>query len=398
MTDIAVPIIAILAVYIALFITSPLIALLHELGHAFAYLILTKPNHIDVFVGSYGNEKNSYSFKLGRLSLHFKYSFPFIWGVGLCKSDTIESTPWKYIIILLAGPIFTLVMAIVFGLLAFHFDANGQLRMFCVALILFSFISLLTNLAPRTLNRSTANYLESDGRQIAFTLKYWKVYPQYLSILDSIQKERFEVALFKIDNLLKNNKPHERLLRYQIACNIALKRYETVIELTQQLNRFVYLTKVDYMNRGCAYSLLDKHELAIKDYYIVIKADATNPIVFNNLGYGLIETGDYKKAEKVLKKSISLNRDLSYANSNLGYLKILTGNFEQAKIVLDKAQELDPAEPHNYKYLGIYHLRTMNLEEAQTNFHKCLELDSSIDLKKYLDEIELLNKRDKVAL
>jgi Zn-dependent oligopeptidase len=34
----------IIAIYIAFYITSPLITIFHELGHALAYLFLTKPD------------------------------------------------------------------------------------------------------------------------------------------------------------------------------------------------------------------------------------------------------------------------------------------------------------------------------------------------------------------
>jgi len=61
-------------IYAAVFISSPLIAVFHELGHALAYLVLTKPRKIDIYIGSYGSRKNVLRFNAGKLRFYVKKS------------------------------------------------------------------------------------------------------------------------------------------------------------------------------------------------------------------------------------------------------------------------------------------------------------------------------------
>ncbi|MEO6851843.1 MAG: hypothetical protein ABI203_05065, partial [Mucilaginibacter sp.] len=56
----------IVALYIAIYITNPFIIVFHELGHAFAYLALTRQDKIDIFIGSYGDKKTKLNFKIGK--------------------------------------------------------------------------------------------------------------------------------------------------------------------------------------------------------------------------------------------------------------------------------------------------------------------------------------------
>ena len=65
-------------VYAVVFISSPLIAIIHELGHAFAYLVFTKPENIDIYIGTYGNSKNNIKFRAGKLQFYLKKSFPLV--------------------------------------------------------------------------------------------------------------------------------------------------------------------------------------------------------------------------------------------------------------------------------------------------------------------------------
>src|ERR1700712_5748785 len=105
--------IILIVIYAALFISSPLIAILHELGHALAYLVLTKPDRIDIYIGSYGNSRNAIQFNSGKLYFYLKRSFPFVKGIGLCHSYKPETNYKRDILILLAGPVFTFIIAFI---------------------------------------------------------------------------------------------------------------------------------------------------------------------------------------------------------------------------------------------------------------------------------------------
>ena len=140
--------VVLIVIFATVFISGPLIAVLHELGHAFAYLLITKPGRVDVFIGSYGDVKNSLRFKYGKLHFFVKRSFPFVKGVGLCRSSKAETNYIYDIIILLADPVFTLVSAALFALIVVNAGASLLLVIIGYILLGFSALSLIQNLAP----------------------------------------------------------------------------------------------------------------------------------------------------------------------------------------------------------------------------------------------------------
>ena len=139
-------------IYAAVFLSSPLIAVFHEFGHALAYLIFTKPENIDIFIGSYGDEKNALQFRIYKLNFFIKKSFPFVKGIGLCHSSKPESDYRKFIVILLAGPVFTLIAAAIIAIVAFTSHVYLLILIFCYIFLGFSLLSIIANLVPRSLN------------------------------------------------------------------------------------------------------------------------------------------------------------------------------------------------------------------------------------------------------
>ncbi len=113
-----------------------------QLGHAFAYLILTKPDKIDIYIGSYTLEKNAIQFKTGKVHFYIKRSFPFVKAIGLCKSYKAESNYLKYVVILLAGSFFTFLAGGVFALIAFNTHANLLLQIACYIFLGLSALSI----------------------------------------------------------------------------------------------------------------------------------------------------------------------------------------------------------------------------------------------------------------
>src|ERR1700761_6011993 len=117
-----------IGLYVAFLITNPFITLFHELGHAFAYLVLTKPDNINIYIGSYGQREKALQLKLGKFTFYIKYSFPLIKSGGKCSSSKVERNYINYLIILFAGPISTVIVAILIGYLFLNFNAHGFVK------------------------------------------------------------------------------------------------------------------------------------------------------------------------------------------------------------------------------------------------------------------------------
>jgi Tetratricopeptide repeat len=388
--------IILISLYVAIFITSPFITIFHELGHAVAYLILTKPNKVDIYIGSYGDSKETMNFKIGKLNFYVKHSFPFIKSGGLCKSDKIETSYLKYIIILLAGPVFTLLMACAIGLIIFNVEVHGSIKLFCFALIICSIISLFVNLRPRTILRSGVN-LDNDGKQILFAINHRKVFSNYIAACQYFEKGEFASASLQLKHALEKIPGDRGVFRLLINSLLQAKNFDDAGPYLSEFEKKFELLPLDRLNKGCLESFTEKHEEAILSYRVVLEDDKNNVLALNNLGYELNEKCEWQEAEQLLEKGIKLSPEFDHLYANLGYTKVLQGDLEAGKILIEKCIELNPKNAYAYKNLGIYYIKIKNLNLAKTNFDKAIEFDDTFDLSIYINEIKVLAKEQDIS-
>ena len=380
-------IIAIIGIYVAFYITYPFIVILHELGHAFAYLLLTKPEHVDVFIGSYGDTNTRLKFKVGRLRIYIMLSFPFVARGGLCKSSAWEPNYIKEVIILLAGSVFTFIVACAVGFIAFNTDAHGAVKLFCFALILCSFFSLYINLAPNTMRVAG---LDNDGELLSFTIKYRKVYTAYTQACELLMREDFRAGSEKLIDIVTIYPKEIKFLRLLIPYLITIRNLSAAENHLLQLMQLTELSTDEYLNLGYAQSVVGKGDQAMENYKLALAKDADNLIGLNNLSYELTLKGDFAESEKLLKKAIALDPEFAAAYNSLGFLRILTNDLEAGKQLVEKCLGLEPENAYAYKHLGIYFLKMQNREAALENFDRALALDDTVDLRPFKHEAEAL--------
>ena len=65
------------------------------------------------------------------------------------------------------------------------------------------------------------------------------------------------------------------------------------------------------------YGKSKEHNLAVEHGQLAVKMEPNNHEFLSNLGWSLIEAGDYDEAEKVLNKAVKLAPDYEYATGNL---------------------------------------------------------------------------------
>jgi len=378
-------------VYFALFISSPLIALLHELGHAFAYLILTKPDEIDIYIGSYTQPTNGLQFKAGKINFYIKRSFPFVKGIGLCKSSKPETNYSNYIIILFSGALFTFFAAIILGVIVYNANANLLVQIGCYIFLGLSVASLMVNLIPREVDKFNNKLtLNSDGKQIAFVLKIKNALPDYIEARQFYFQKDFEQAIAKLKDVLKVVPDEEQILRMLFTASVQLKECDDAELYVSLLEEKGKLTADDLVNKACLQSSVNKSDDAILTYQKALKLNKTHVIALNNVGYELIEKGAHQVAQRALDKAIKLNPKFDHAYGNLGYSKILQDDLDVGKGLIDKCLQLNANNAEAFRALGIYYLKKKDIDQANANFNKATEIDKDIDVSKYTNEIKLL--------
>ena len=370
---------ALFGMLLAFFITTPVIVLFHELGHALAYLFLTKPENIDVYIGSYGLTEKSYNIRLGRLTLYLKKSFPFI-NRGLCKSSNIEYNYIKQLIIILAGPVFTVFIILVISIIIFNTDVHGSIKLYCFACIIFSIVSLFINLTPRTIKVTGKADIDNDGKQLRFVFRLKGLRRDYIQALTNIMENNISEAIDKLTHILKVCPREEKILRALINLLVVEKKHNEALIRTQELEQVDYLTQEEILQKACMQSFIGKHTEAEKNYRKVLKYDKNNATALNNLGYTLAESKEYIEANKLLNRLIRLYPDFIHGYCTLGYMQILEGKLEEGKLLVEKALETDIKDAYAYKALGIYYRKQGNTEMEKVCFDKAIEIDNTIDL------------------
>jgi len=383
-------------VYLSLFIASPLIVILHELGHAFAYLALTKPSKIDIYIGSYGDKERSTKFTIGKLNFYIKKSFPFVKGIGLCVSSKCEVNYQKYIIILLAGSIFTLLTAALATLILINANTNIFIQIGCYIFLGRSAISLLINLTPykfksiySVLNKDSI-YMESDGRQLLFALKVKNDLPVYMQAQTDIQEKNYQAAADKLKQVLVKTPGIERISRQLTGLYLHLKLYADAEVYASQLITKKEPEVNDILNVGCLQSLTGKHDEAIETYQKVLKRDHKNLVALNNLGEEMIRKGAHKVAQHLLDRAIAINPNFEHPYLNLGYSKLLQGELAEGKSLIDKSISLNDKNASAYIFLAIYYSKMGHQDYADKSILKARELDPAIDTSDYDQAIKTL--------
>jgi Flp pilus assembly protein TadD len=376
-----------IAFYVAFYVTWPFIIIFHELGHAFAYLILTKQSKIDIFIGSYGDKKTRLNFKIGKLHFYVKQSFLLYISGGMCQASSAEPNYIKDIIILLAGPFFSLFIACVLGFIVFNTEIHGAIKLYVCSLIIFSVISLISSLVPRTIESVN---IDNDGKQLFFVIRIRKVYADYISAYKEVATGMYTSAADKLHHAVNICPKEEKLLRLLINALFGMKNYKEGEIYLNQLKEISTLTATEHLHLGYTQSISGKSELAERNYEKALELDPNNLIALNNLGYEYIVSGRYTEAEHVLNEAIKLDPEFNYSYSNMGYVKLLTNKLDEGKELIEKSLAAEPEDAYAYKHLGVYYLKILDKDQALLNFNKALALDPNIVLEGYLKESEEL--------
>ena len=376
------------------FLVMAVITFTHELGHATAYLLLTRPKKVDVYLGSYGNKK-SLKLKAARLTIHFSHPFPFI-VKGACVSSKSETDYIKWLAILLAGPLFAVFTAITIAFFIFNYELDGIFQFLAVLLLIFSIWSSFTNLSPSSFTTHNKS-LNSDGKNIAFAFKLKRNFKIYIDAIDDMLKKDYSNAAQKFEAIFASA-PHEELIRHLTYCYIELKKYTEACDNIERLREITHLNASDYLQLGCIYSFTNQKSLAIENYRLCLAYDPLNIDCLNNIGIELTETGKFKEAEDCLELAIKHKSEYGYLYSMLGYCKILQDKTEEGKQLLDKGMVLSTDYFYAYKALGVYYLKTNQPRQALLEFEKSKQLNNSVNLENYTDEAKRLTESQSLSI
>jgi len=278
--------------------------LFHELGHAIPALMFTSKK-VEVYVGSYGNSAKTLKLNLGRLIMYLKFNL-FNWNIGLCRQEEATKKIWQRVLIIIGGPIASLLIAIPIILNLEALKGNSTFFFLAIIFIAAATIDLIVNLIPasQALNMDGGGAAYSDGYQLWAIIQRALLPKEFHELSEKLEAKSYEEVLEITNNLLSEPKPKRYAYDFKIEAHTQLKEYEKAIGTYKLLNDEDRLHKSDYLEVGKLYNKLGDYGEALHFFEHSYKYYYTNPELINAMAHSHIKLGDNRKAIKMLTASL----------------------------------------------------------------------------------------------
>lgn len=371
-------------------ITRPFTVLFHELGHAIPAILMTKQT-VSIYIGSYGDPKNSFHFSVGLLDVWFKYN-PFSWRLGLCVPSAKQISINKQIIYTLTGPLASFVIAVVTCYFTFAYDLHGFLKLILIVFLGSSIFDLFANLTPGTapikLYDGSLSY--NDGYQLKQLFSFKRFPKEYEQACELYNQQKFAESAIAFNNMLKSGLKAETIYRLTIISFLQIRNFQYAKEITDEFIMQGKMNSDDYANAGIAYSQIDQQDKAVEFYDKSLELNPNNIYSLNNKGYSLNLLNKFDDAIPLFDKAIELDKTFAYSYNNRGLAKIKIGKPEEGLEDINYSFKLDENNSYGYRNLGIYHLDKGEYSKALELLRKAKELDNTTHM---IDE--LINNADR---
>lgn len=363
----------ILLSYFTLYIViSPLTVWFHELGHAIPAM-LASGKEVTIYIGSYGNEKNSFNIRWGRMNMWVQ---PGIRKRGLCIYP--ETLSLKMLIIsTLCGPLASLIVGLITCYLIFSMNAHGLVKLIAVVFMISATVDLFVNLFPRKVPLAFAGGTTyNDGYIILHLIRYGQMPALKFTIdengyIDTDEADEFLAHYSEV-------KFDAAFYRHLIVANIHKNRNNRALELHNILGQKYPLTPDDYCNLGIIYGALGMEKESLNAFDTALSMDSRHAFSWANRGYYSYITRQYSSAREDLDKAIAINPDLATAYGFRSILSMRTEQLSAAQSDADKAISLEPDNAFGHFALGLFYIENNEKQKALEHLNRAGKQRESI--------------------
>jgi hypothetical protein len=232
--------------FISLLISKFINTFFHEMGHAWPALKFTEGD-VNVNVGSYNDfEDRKPIYEKDRLKIYF--SFNVLIGGGYCQFEDIDNlTMDEYILIVLGGPLGSLFIALIYGILYLFFKDNFLLASFLAAFFFTAFLDFIINILPVKMSPVPVGQgiVHNDGYQLKELVeeKAFLSEKHPIFYLFNIIKKRINFIKFKRIFKKKVKKTNKRPNTYEVAQKLFDNQEYTksILELEKLIKGNIFL-------------------------------------------------------------------------------------------------------------------------------------------------------------
>lgn len=355
--------------------TRPITVIFHELGHALPALLLSKEK-VEIYIGSYGNSKKSFHFRLKRLEVYFKYS-PFLWNHGLCVPKDALLSKTKRLIIFVGGPMTSMLLGALGVLLLYEITFHPIGKAILSFFIFSSILDFIINIVPssRQINLDDGRICYNDGQQIIEIITNQYFPKDRVLAIELFNENNFDKAQELFNSLLDRGQKTREIYQLSIASSCQLKAYQKAIDTYKLYESKYKLTTKEVSHLALLHNYIYDNHTAIKLYHKAINSDPGYRNALANRGYTFMQLNQFSKAIEDFNSCMSINSKDSYALANRGLAYYYLGNQKAAFSDLNKAMELDPKESYVYLNFGIWYLETKDYTNSLVNLEKARMLN-----------------------
>ncbi len=379
MTEVAAVFLWVFALVAVLFLVRPFTVVLHELGHGIAALLLSSEK-TTLYIGSYGDPAKSHHLNFGRLEIFFKYDI-LMWDVGMCLPHHFVSFN-KFILIVLAGPMVSLLFGISLVYSTIAFEIPGVLKLIFFVCASSAIIDFFNNIIPKSksIELFDGTLTNNDGQTLLNLLRHKSFSKEYSEAFSLLANKDYKAAAEKFKAMLDGGMQIDYVHRVAIWTSLQLKDYPMAKELDKQFREKYELGANDYVTSGLIKSRMKAYEEGLCDYNKSLEITPSNVYALNNRGYTCNVLGRYNDAIVDFDKVLELDPTFAHSLNNRGFSKIKLGKLEEGYSDIIASLRLDNQNAYAFRNFGIYHFEKSEFQSALENFEKAAQLDSDIDL------------------
>lgn len=345
----------------------------HEMGHAIPALLFTEKS-VKVYIGSYGDIAGSKYISLGRLKIYFKWNI-LDWKLGMCQHEgTLDSTI-KTILIILGGPLASLLVSLPLILNLPTLKQNEFLFFTSIVIIAAAVYDLIVNLypfnSPILMHDGTISF--NDGRSLLMVPS--KSASPELVAFQKMYADKEYVKLIEQGHAAIDKDPRGRMpYDFVIESQIQLKKYDDALDSFLILKENIGLIDRDYFGIGKVYKALNNRQEAMKYFQHFRYKNYQNLELLYEVADLHFNMGNMNECEEDLR--VLLNLDPQNYKGMLLYSQILISNreFDEALDILNNLEEIDPKDPMVYFQYGLVYERRNQDALAHQNYLKAESL------------------------
>ncbi|MES2277349.1 MAG: M50 family metallopeptidase [Bacteroidota bacterium] len=358
-----------------------IIILLHELGHAIPAIIFTR-KPAEIFIGSNGSGKHV-KVNLGKLTINLRLKFFYAMSGGLCyHSNNMKS--YQHIIVLIAGSVFTALIATGAIVVEFNYDMHGSLKLLTMLIFISAISSLINNLYPKIkpvlIHNDHATY--NDGYQLRRLIIRGKNTDRIDTAIRLYHQQQYIDAI-ELLQPFQHPKGDTDLFRVTINCYTITGRYDQAKLYTDKYISTIpvwLLNSDDYVNLGVVESRIDDNDEALHLYNKSLSLNPNNIYALNNRGYTYLLKEEYEVALIDLNQAIAIDDKFAYSYNNRGLVYLKQNQPDAALADITHSLMLDANNAYGHRNLGIYYMEKKEYAAALQLFKKAKELDPNTHL------------------